>query len=87
MSTLQVKGITWQITGMKDGRGIFTHGDCTVSFDKNMGVFLFKQGDTLILARELRSDCLEEATICLLESYASQFVPSWEMNYGQEAVA
>ena len=78
MSTLSYKGIVWEVTGKKDGRGIFGHRGCTVSYDRTMGVFQFKQGDNLILARESRTECLHAATDCLLDSYASLFVPSWD---------
>ena len=84
MSTLHLKGITWEVYGMKDGKGIFMHGDCSVSYDRNMGVYQFKQGDELILARELRCDCLQAATDCILDGYASMFVPSWELGDGQQ---
>lgn len=80
MSTLLLRGIKWEVYGMKDGKAILMHGDCTVSFDQTMGVYLFKNGDELILARELRCDCLQAATDCILEAYASQLVPMWEHN-------
>lgn len=87
MSTLHYKGIVWEVSSRKDGKGVFTHANCSVSFDQNMGVFQFKQGNTLILAREHRADCLLAATHCILDSYANTFTPSWEMDYGEAAQA
>jgi hypothetical protein len=86
MSTLLLRGIKWEGYGMKDGKAILMHGDCTVSFDQAMGIFLFKQGDELILARELRCDCLQAATDCILDSYADTFVPMWEGTDGTTCV-
>jgi hypothetical protein len=78
MITLSINGITWEVNGKKDGKGIFLYEGCTVSYCKTMGVFQFKQGDNLILARECRADCLRDATHVILDSYANQFVPCWE---------
>ena len=87
MSTLHYKGIVWEVSSRKDGKGVFTHANCSVSFDSNMGVFQFKQGDTLILAREHRADCLQAATDCILDSYANMFTPSWEVEHVEAEAA
>lgn len=78
MSRLHINGIVWEVNGRKDGKGVFTHANVSVSYCKAMGVFQFKQDDTLILARETRGDCLRDATHCILETYANDFVPCWE---------
>lgn len=87
MSTISYKGIVWEVNGSKDGKGILTYRECRIEFNKPTGVFMFFQGKTFLLARELRSDCLKVATDCLLEAYASQFVPSWEADGTAQATA
>lgn len=82
MSTLHIGGVVWEVYGVKDGKGILMHADCSVSYDKAMGVFQFKQGDNLILARELRGDCLRDANDCILDGYSNMFTPSWEAPNG-----
>ncbi len=87
MSTLHYKGIVWEVSSRKDGRGVFTHSNVSVSYEASMGVFQFKQGDSLILAREHQADCLQAATDCILDAYADMFTPSWEMEHGEEEAA
>lgn len=87
MSTLHYKGIVWTTGKKVDGKGTLHYLNCSIVWDKTMGVFQFKQDCGLILARELRADCIRDATDCILETYATEFVPSWEQPDGtaQEA--
>lgn len=78
MSTISYKGIVWEVNGHKDGKGILTFGDCRIEWNQAAGCFMFYQGDNMLIARELRSELVKEATDCILDAYASQFVPSWE---------
>ena len=80
MSTLNLRGIKWEVYGVKDGKAIWMHADCTISYDQRLGIYVFMQGDQFVLARELRCDCIQAATDCILEGYASTFVPCWEEN-------
>jgi hypothetical protein len=85
MSLIHYKGIVWEVNGVKDGKGILTYGDCSIAWNAEAGCFMFYQGETLLLARELRSELVKEATDCLLDAYASQFVPSWETDGTSQA--
>lgn len=78
MSVIHYKGIVWEVNGQKDGKGILTYGDCSIVWNEPAGCFMFYQREDMLLARELRSDLVKEATDCILDAYASQFVPSWE---------
>jgi len=78
MSTISYKGIVWEVNGQKDGKGILTHRDCRIEWNKPTGCFMLFQGNVFLLARELRSDCMKVSTDCILDAYADQFVPSWE---------
>lgn len=87
MTTLNIHGIIWETNGSIAGKATFTHRNVRVVWDPKLGIFQVKSGNEMVLARELRSDALKEATHCILESYANKLVPNWECNHGEEAQA
>jgi hypothetical protein len=82
MSTLDYKGITWTMDDKRTfrfGSGkCCSHQDRSIVYDKDLDLFLFMRDDCVIFGRELFSDCIRDATDCILDTYASFFVPSWE---------
>jgi hypothetical protein len=85
MSVIHYKGITWEVNGVKDGKGILTHQGTTITYDKAKDAFQFCQGEEVILARNSRGDTVRDATDCILDSYAAQFIPSWEADGSAQA--
>lgn len=82
-SVIHYKGIAWEVNGTKDGKGVLTYQDCRIQWCDKMECFSFIHGEERVLCRVLRSDCIREATDCLLEAFASQFVPCWETPNGE----
>jgi hypothetical protein len=75
MSFLCYKGIAWEVNGFRDGKSILTYRGTSIVYDQAMEVFQFRHGRSIILARTLRQDVLRDATHCILDVLAEQFVP------------
>lgn len=88
-TVIHYKGIAWEVNGTQDGKGVITYRNCRIQWSEKVECFQFLHGEDKVLYRQLRSDCIRDATECILESLASQFVPCWELPNGetQEAQA
>ena len=78
--TLQTQyGIIWDVCKV-NGKVAFCHRDMAhIVWSPCMGVYQVKDSNgECILAREKPSDCIEDATYCILDAHADSIVPSWE---------
>ena len=84
MSTLNVRGINWEIS-RENGKPVYTHQNIKISWEPKSGTWQAKDHDGgMIIARELPSVCIKDMTIHILDTYASRIVPSWEVDNEEE---
>lgn len=84
MSTLFVKGVTWNIS-IHNKKPAYYHKNICITWENKTGTWQAKndQGE-LILARISPAACIEDTSVYILDGYASVIVPSWEVSDEEE---